>query len=86
MLKCSIFKEYIMKLTRQKLKEIIKEELLNEENEGAWTIIYKGLLSGFRKAKTKNLESVAKAAAFLIKTEFGSGAKNDFIKAFKKSL
>ena len=37
-----------MKLTKQRLKEIIKEELLNEENENAWTIIYKGLLSGFR--------------------------------------
>ena len=86
MLKCSIFKEYIMKLTRQKLKEIIKEELLNEENEGAWTIIYKGLLSGFRKAKTKNLESVAKAAAFLIKTEYGRGALNDFLKLVKKNL
>ena len=77
-----------MKLTKQRLKEIIKEEYqnINEENENAWTIIYKGLLSGFRKAKTKNLESVAKGVAFLIKTEYGRGAKNDFIKAFKKSL
>ena len=64
----------------------IKEENLNEENENAWTIIYKGLLSGFRKAKTKNLESVAKGVAFLIKTEYGRGALNDFLKLVKKNL
>ena len=77
-----------MKLTKQRLKEIIKEEYqnINEENENAWTIIYKGLLSGFRKAKTKNLESVAKAVAFLIKTEYGRGALNDFLKLVKKNL
>ena len=75
-----------MKLTKSKLKEMIKEELMNEENESTWTIVYKGLLAGFKKAKDKRLEVVAQAVGFLIKTEFGSGAKNDFIKAFKKSL
>ena len=77
-----------MKLTRNRLKEIIKEEYqnLNEENESTWTFVYKGLLAGFRKSKDKRLEVVARAVSFLIKTEFGSGAKNDFIKAFKKSL
>ena len=75
-----------MKLTKSQLKEMIREELINEENESTWTIVYKGLLAGFKKAKDKRLEVVAKAVGFLIKTEFGSGAKNDFIKAFKKSL
>ena len=77
-----------MKITKARLKEIIKEEYqnINEENENAWTIIYKGLLSGFRKAKTKNLESVAKSVAFLIKTEYGRGALNDFLKLVKKNL
>ena len=75
-----------MKLTKSKLKEIIREELMNEENESTWTIVYKGLLAGFKKAKDKRLEVVAQAVGFLIKTEFGAGAKNDFIKAFKKSL
>ena len=77
-----------MKITKARLKEIIKEEYqnINEENENAWTIIYKGLLSGFRKAKTKNLESVAKGVAFLIKTEYGRGALNDFLKLVKKNL
>ena len=75
-----------MKLTKQRLKEIIKEELLNEENESTWTWVYKGLLSGFKKSKDKRLEVVAIAVSFLIKTQFGRAAKNDFIKAFKKSL
>ena len=75
-----------MKLTKSRLKEIIREELMNEENESTWTIVYKGLLAGFKKAKDKRLEVVAQAVGFLIKTEFGVGAKNDFIKAFKKSL
>ena len=30
-----------------------------------------------------NLEEVARAAAFLVKTEYGASAKNDFIKSFK---
>ena len=64
-----------------KLKNLIKEE-----NESTWTFVYKGLLSGFKKSKDKRLEVVARAVSFLIKTEFGKAAKNDFIKAFKKSL
>ena len=64
----------------------LDEGKLTEENESKWTIVYKGLLSGFKKAKDGRLDVVAKAVAFLIKTEFGRGAKNDFIKAFKKSL
>ena len=77
-----------MKLTKQRLKEIIKEEYqkINEENESTWTFVYKGLLAGFKKSKDKRLEVVARAVSFLIKTEFGRAAKNDFIKAFKKSL
>ena len=62
------------------------EEKLTEENESTWTFVYKGLLSGFKKSKIKKIEVVAKAVSFLIKTEFGRAAKNDFIKAFKKSL
>ena len=70
----------------------IKEETLNEENESAWTFIYKGMLGGFKKAGLKgtrfdsSLDSVAHAAAFLIKTQFGGGAKNDFIKLVKKHI
>ena len=68
------------------------KDLLNEENESSWTFVYKGLLSGFRKAGLKgkrsdgSLDSVARAAAFLINTEFGGGAKNDFIKSLKKYI
>ena len=62
------------------------EAKLTEENESTWTFVYKGLLSGFKKSKDKRLEVVARAVSFLIKTEFGRAAKNDFIKAFKKSL
>ena len=76
-------------LIKQQGNMIRKETGMNvvkEENESTWTIVYKGLLAGFRKAKDKRLEVVAKSVGFLIKTEFGVGAKNDFIKAFKKSL
>ena len=76
-------------LIKQQGNMIRKESGMNvvkEENESTWTIVYKGLLAGFRKAKDKRLEVVAKSVGFLIKTEFGVGAKNDFIKAFKKSL
>ena len=64
------------------------DEKLNEENESTWTWIYKGMLSGLKKAggSKVNLEEVARAAAFLVKTEFGSGAKNDFAKMFKKYI
>ena len=73
-----------------KLARIItKIKKLNEENESKWTWIYKGMLSGFKKAgggNDVNLDEVARAAAFLVKTEYGAGAKNDFIKSFKKSI
>ena len=73
-----------------KLARIItKIKKLNEANESKWTWIYKGMLSGFKKAgggNDVNLDEVARAAAFLVKTEYGAGAKNDFIKSFKKSI
>ena len=77
-----------MKDLIKKQNNMIRKEtgMIKEENESTWTIVYKGLLAGFKKAKDKRLEVVAKAVGFLIKTEFGVGAKNDFIKAFKKSL
>ena len=74
-----------------RIRKVVREINLNElseknKNESTWTWIYKGLLSGFKKAKDGRLEVVARAVSFFIKTEFGIGAKNDFIKAFKKSL
>ena len=42
-----------MNLTKSKLKEIIREELINEENESLWTWVYKGFLGGFKKAEKK---------------------------------
>ena len=78
-----------------KMKDLIKKQgdvirkesgIIKEENESTWTFVYKGLLAGFKKSKDKRLEVVARAVSFLIKTQLGSGAKNDFIKAFKKSL
>ena len=77
---------YPAKIKIKKIVKEVKEGKLTEENESTWTIVYKGLLAGFKKAKDKRLEVVAKAVGFLIKTEFGVGAKNDFIKAFKKNL
>ena len=62
------------------------KEVTEDKGESTWTWVYKGLLSGFKKAKDGRLEVVAKAVGFFIKTEYGVGAKNDFIKAFKKSL
>ena len=75
----------------RKLRVMVREEIqkVNEENESTWTWIYKGMLSGFKKAgggNDVNLDEVARAAAFLVKTEYGAGAKNDFIKSFKKSI
>jgi hypothetical protein len=75
----------------EQIRKIIREEIqkLNEANESTWTWIYKGMLSGFKKAgggNDVNLDEVARAAAFLVKTEYGAGAKNDFIKLFKKSI
>tara|TARA_B100000519_G_scaffold136086_1_gene117764 strand:- start:409 stop:693 length:285 start_codon:yes stop_codon:yes gene_type:complete len=67
-------------------KEAYNKKQVNEENESTWTILYKGMIGGFRKAKDKRLDVVAKAVAFFIKTEYGIGAKNDFIKKFKKML
>ena len=61
-----------------------KEDLIYVQGIGRYD--YKGLLSGFKKSKDKRLEVVARAVSFLIKTQFGRAAKNDFIKAFKKSL
>ena len=77
------------------MKDLIKKQgdmirkqsgMIKEENESTWTILYKGMIGGFRKAKDKRLDVVAKAVAFFIKTEYGIGAKNDFIKKFKKML
>ena len=67
-------------------KEAYNKKQVNEENESTWTILYKGMIGGFRKAKDKRLDVVAKAVAFFIKTEYGIGAKNDFIKKFKRML
>ena len=65
------------------------KDLLKEENESTWTWVYKGILSGFKKAEKKGdagLDAVARGVAFLVKTEFGGGAKNDFIKLVKKYI
>ena len=62
------------------------KEVTEDKCESTWTWVYKGLLSGFKKSKEKRLEVVARAVSFLIKTQFGRAAKNDFIKAFNKSL
>ena len=75
----------------EQIRKIIREEIqkLNEANESTWTWIYKGMLKGFEKAGGQtdvNLDEVARAAAFLVKTEYGAGAKNDFAKMFKKYI
>ena len=74
----------------RKLRVMIREEIqkLDEANESTWTWIYKGMLGGLKKAggSNVNLDEVARAAAFLVKTEYGAGAKNDFIKSFKRRL
>ena len=75
----------------RKWREFRLDEMVNEENESLWTWVYKGILGGFKKAEKKgggsvNLDSVARGVAFLIKTEFGPGAKNDFIKSLKKYI
>ena len=70
-------------------REYRLDETLNEENESLWSWIYKGFLGGFRKAEkngTVTLDEVARGVAFLIKTEYGGGAKNDFIKSLKKYI
>ena len=78
----------------EQIRKMIKEEIqkLNEADESIWTWIYKGMAAGLFKAEKKgglvevNIDDVAHAAAFLVKSEFGSGAKNDFIKTFKRWL
>ena len=73
----------------KKWREYRLDETLNEENESPWTWRYKGLLSGFKKAERKGgnrVEEVAIAAAFLVKTEYGSGAKRDFLKEFNRRI
>ena len=77
------------------MKDLIKQQtnmirkqtgMIKEENESTWTIVYKGLLAGFRKAKDKRLEVVAKSVGFLIKTEFGVGAKMTSLKHLKRAF
>ena len=75
----------------KKWREFRLDEMVNEENESLWTWVYKGILGGFKKAEKKgggsvSLDEVARGVAFLIKTEFGGGAKNDFIKLVKKYI
>jgi len=73
----------------KKWREFRLDEMVNEENESTWTWIYKGILGGFKKADKKgdaSLDAVARGVAFLIKTEFGGGARNDFMKSLKKYI
>ena len=43
-------------LIKQQNQEIRKETgMIKEENESTWTILYKGMIGGFRKAKDKRL-------------------------------
>jgi hypothetical protein len=75
----------------KKWREFRLDEKLNEENESLWTWVYKGVLGGFKKAEKKgggsvSLDEVARGVAFLVKTEFGHHAKNDFIKSLKKYI
>ena len=75
----------------KKWREFRLDEKLNEENESLWTWVYKGFLGGFKKAEKKgggivSLDEVARGVAFLVKTEFGHHAKNDFIKSLKKYI
>ena len=73
----------------KKWREYRLDEKLNEENESTWTWIYKGILGGFKKADKKgdaSLDAVARGVAFLVKTEFGGGARNDFMKSLKKYI
>ena len=73
----------------KKWREFRLDETISEENESTWTWIYKGILGGFKKADKKgdaSLDAVARGVAFLIKTEFGGGAKNDFVKSLKKYI
>ena len=83
-------KKQVFKMNK-KWREYRLDEKLNEENESSWTFVYKGLLSGFKKAERKgggsvSLDEIARGVAFLIKTEFGGGARNDFIKLVKQYI
>ena len=81
-------KKEVFKMNKKWIAYRLDEEL-NEENESTWTWIYKGILGGFKKADKKgdaSLDAVARGVAFLIKTEFGGGAKNDFMKSLKKYI
>ena len=75
----------------KKWREFRLDEMVNEENESLWTWVYKGILGGFKKAEKKgggsvSLDEVARGVAFLVKTEFGGHAKNDFVKSLKKYI
>ena len=75
----------------KKWREYRLDETLNEENESLWTWVYKGILGGFKKAEKKgggsvSLDEAARGVAFLVKTEFGGGARNDFMKSLKKYI
>ena len=75
----------------KKWREYRLDETLNEGNESLWTWVYKGILGGFKKAEKKgggsvSLDEIARGVAFLVKTEFGGGAKNDFVKSLKKYI
>ena len=75
----------------KKWREYRLDEKQNEENESLWTWVYKGVLGGFKKAEKKgggsvSLDEVSRGVAFLVKTEFGGGAKNDFVKSLKKYI
>ena len=83
-------KTEVLKMNK-KWKTFRIDESLNEENESLWTWVYKGFLGGFKKAEKKgggsvSLDEVARGVAFLIKTEFGGGAKRDFVKSLKKYI
>ena len=81
-------KKQVFNMNR-KWKTYRLDETLTEENESTWTWIYKGILGGFNKADRKgdaSLDAVARGVAFLIKTEFGGGARNDFMKSLKKYI
>ena len=75
----------------KKWREYRLDEKLNDENESLWTWVYKGILGGFKKAEKKgggsvSLDEGARGVAFLVKTEFGGGARNDFIKLVKQYI
>ena len=83
-------KNQVFKMNK-KWKTFRLDEKLSEENESLWTWVYKGFLGGFKKAEKKgggsvSLDEIARGVAFLVKTEFGHHAKNDFIKSLKRYI